>query len=62
MPFAVYTLAEAAALLKVSERKVRDMDASGQLRRLRHSRSFLVWGEDLIVAMRKAGSTRDGTR
>lgn len=58
IPFAVYTLAEAAALLKVSERKVRDLEATGQLPRLRHTRNFVVWGEDLIAFLRSVSATK----
>lgn len=52
LPFAVYTLAEAAALLHVSERRVRDLAAAGDLPRLRHTRNFVVWGEDIIDYLR----------
>lgn len=61
LPFAVYTLTEAAAHLHVSERKVRDFVAAGALPRLRHTRNFVVWGEDLIAYLRSVSrTTEDG--
>jgi len=60
IPFAVYTLAEAARLLHVSERKVRELAAAGELPRLRYTRSFLVFGEDIIAFLRAAGDPAGG--
>ena len=61
LPFAVYTIAKAASLLHVSERKVRDLAAAGELPRLRHTRNFAVWGEDLITFLRSMSAAKGDT-
>ncbi len=58
LPFSVYSLNEAARLLHVRPEKVREFDAAGRLPRLRHTRTFLVWGEDLIAFARSVSRVR----
>lgn len=51
-PLAVYTIREAAKLLRVSVRKVRDLEADGRMRRCPHTRNMTFLGEELLRAAR----------
>ena len=53
-PLHVHTLPEAAEALRVGERRVRELVAHGDLRRMPYTRSFLLFGEDIIAFLRGA--------
>ena len=57
IPLAIYTVEEAAAVLRVSEARVRSLVAAGQLRPLRHTAKYRFWGEDLITFCRNTGAS-----
>ena len=51
-PLAVYTIRESAQLLRVSVRKLRDLEADGAMRRCPHTRNMLFLGEELLRVAR----------
>jgi excisionase family DNA binding protein len=56
IPFAIYTVDEAAAVLRVGGDRIRDLVASGDLRPLSHTAKYRFWGEDLIAFCRSMGT------
>lgn len=56
VPLAIYTVEEAAAVLRVSEARVRNLVAAGHLRPLRYTAKYRFWGEDLITYCRTMGA------
>ena len=51
-PHAVYTLNEAARLLRIRPRKLRDLASTGHPRRCPHTRHIMFLGEELLRVAR----------
>lgn len=58
-PHAVYTLDEAAALLRMSSKSLRKLHDDGAVPSLHHkAKPILFWGEDLIAFLRSVSATK----